>query len=198
MLKKCFNKNLSYGDELEGLNYLGVDFAFGDRVTNDESAFIGVRIIDDKKVVQSLTYKKGMSITEQFDYINHLHLMNNYDSCVMSKELYNYDFPYYLIWTGSNDTAAKITPDKEFQDKRHSISKTNMIKRLAVEFENGMITLPFKTIDDQSLTLKLCDELLTFALNDGKLVEVGIHADGPMALGMVLEKHNLNNFVLDW
>jgi len=207
-LRKCFDIERSYDDDtLKGDNkYLGVDFAFGDRVTNDSSAFAEIVIIDTKKLLNRLIYKKGMSITQQFDYIDQLHLLNNYDCCVMeensirsmSKELYHYDFPYYLIWTGSSDTAAKVTPEKEFQDKRHSISKTNMIKRLAVEFENQTIVLPYKTDADKELTLKLCDELLTFALQDGKIVEVGIHADAPIAIGMVLEKHNLNQFVMDW
>ena len=205
-LKACFDENISYGDEHKGTQYLGVDFAFGDRVTNDESAFLALTITDDYKVLNYLEYRRGMSITEQFVHINKQNAMHHYDCCVMeensirsmSKELYNYDFPYYLIWTGSSDTAAKMTPDKEFQDKRHTVSKTNMIKRLAVEFENTNIKLPYKTQEDKELTNKLCDELLTFALQDGKLVEVGIHADGPIALSMILEKHNLNNFILDW
>jgi len=205
-LKSCFDETLSYDEELEGSHYLGVDFAFGDRVTNDDSAFATMVIQDGTKILNGLIYRKGMSITEQFALIEQLHQKNQYDCCVMeensirsmSKELYRYEFPYYLIWTGNSDTAAKVTPDKEFQDKRHTVSKTNMIKRLAVEFENQKITLPYKNEEDKRLTDKLCDELLTFALNDGKLVEVGIHADGPIAIAMICEKHNLNNFVMDW
>ena len=116
----------------------------------------------------------------------------------MSKELYNYSFPYYLIWTGNSDTPGKIKDSPDFENKRHTVSKTNMIKRLAVEFENSNIMLPYKTDKDKELTNKLCGELLTFALQDGKLVEVGIHADGPIGLSMCLERYNDKNFILDW
>ena len=206
-LRGCFDKELSYGDveDYDSL-LLGVDFAFGDRVTNDSSSFCSVAFKDGKKILYGLEYRKGMSITEQFDYINSLNKEFSYDTVVMeensiksmSKELYHYDFQYYLIWTGNSDTAGKIKTDIEFDDKRHTVSKTNMIKRLAVEFENNTIVLPYKTEEDQEKTLRLCDELLTFALQDGKLVEVGVHADGPIALSMVLEKYNMSNFVMDW
>ena len=206
-LKKCFDTRISYNDKYEGDKFLGVDFAFGDRVTNDESAFIGVTQISGQKLISTLKYSKGMSITEQFEYIEELHKEHKYNTCVleensirsMSKELYNYKFPYYLIWTGSSDTIAKLKPDyREYDNKRHSVSKTNMIKRLATEFENETIILPYKTESDKELTNKLCDELLTFALQDGKLVEVGIHADGPIALAMACEKMNAEEVILDW
>ena len=206
-LKKCFDKNISYNDEYDGDKFLGVDFAFGDRVTNDESAFMGVIRVRDQKLVNTLKYSKGMSITEQFEYIEKLHQENKYVVCIleensirsMSKELYNYKFPYYLIWTGHSDTAAKLKPDyREYDKKRHTVSKTNMIKRLATELENEAIVLPYKTETDKVLTHKLCDELLTFALQDGKLVEVGIHADGPIALAMACEKMNAEEVILDW
>jgi hypothetical protein len=195
-IKKGFDETLSYGEVKEGhQRKMGVDFAFGDRATNDNSAFVGVEKREKYYLIQNTT-KKGMSITEQFDLIARYNSQYKYQEVIleensikgMSKELYNYDFNYYLIWTGANDPADKLKPSPDFEKKRHTVGKKNMILRLATMFENDMIVMPYKTEQDKEKTNRLAEELMTFALEDGKLVEVGVHADIPIALAMALER----------
>ena len=195
-IKRCFDENTSYGDVKGGVKYLGVDFAFGDRAVNDSTVFCATNSVNNKHLVFGLDWYKGLSITEQFDMIESSHKNNVYKEVVleensikgMSKELKNYKFPYYLVWTSGSDPASRLKDGPEFDDKRHTIGKKNFILRLATLFENEKIILPYKNDDDKAKSNRLAEELMTFALSDGKLVEVGIHADAPIALGMALER----------
>lgn len=198
-IRGCYDESRSYGEDLivdGNSRHLGCDFAFGDRVTNDKSAFVDVVGSDGIYSITHIDTYKGLSITEQFEIISKMHKDHNYDEVVMeensiksmSKNLYEYEFPYYLIWTGTTDTASKLKPDIEFGDRRHTVGKKAMILRLATQFENGTISIPYKTEADKKITNQLYEELTTFALNDGKLVEIGVHADIPIALGMALER----------
>ena len=195
-INKCKDESISYDDHKENVSYLGVDFAFGDRATNDNSVYAGITPKKNKYQLNRLDWYKGLSITEQFNILEELNEANNYKEIVleensikgMSKELKNYKFPYYLIWTGATDPATKLKETAEFEGKRHSVGKKNMILRLATLFENELIILPYKTDNDKIKTNKLAEELMTFALSDGKLVEVGIHADAPIAISMIMER----------
>jgi len=203
----CCDDSISYNEtySIKEYSYLGCDFAFGDRVTNDKSAFVGIIGLQGKKIINEIYTYKGVSITEQFEIIKNLYDANLYEEIIMeensiksmSTQIYNYNFPYYLIWTGSTDTANKLKPDIPFEAKRHTVGKRAMVLRMATEFENKIIRLPFKTDKDKEITNRLKDELLTFALNDGKLVEVGVHADIPIGLAMALERANDNNTIMD-
>ena len=185
---------------------MGCDFAFGDRVTNDNSAYVGLGQKDSKNTLISIDIYKGLSIIEQFDILDRMFKTGKYGEIVMeensiksmSKELYNYSFKYYLIWTGTVDPAAKHHGDREFDNKRHSVGKKSMILRLATLFENGNIIIPYKTDNDREKSNRLKEELMTFALDSGKLVEVGIHADVPIGLAMALERIGDNSgFIMD-
>ena len=195
-IKKSFDETKTYDDYKNGVSYLGCDFAFGDRTTNDASVFAGVTPIRDKYLLNRLDWHRGLSITEQFTILKELHDKNKYKEVIleensikgMSKEIKNYKFPYYLIWTAASDPATRFKESPEFEDKRHTVGKRNMITRLATLFENEKIIIPYKTEEDKIKSNKLADELMTFAISDGKLVEVGIHADAPIALSMVLER----------
>jgi hypothetical protein len=112
----------------------------------------------------------------------------------MSKELRNYSFPYTLFWTGATDSAAKQQLDPEFNNKRHTVGKTAMIKRLATQFENKRIRIPYKTDRDKVLASQIIDECSTYALQDGKLVEIGVHGDIPIALGYAIERAEMEKF----
>ena len=200
---KCCDENLSYGEDGKyDIKVQGVDFAFSDRITADKSAFVGIGKTEETYTVFQCFTKKGMSITEQFDYIEYLSGINNYDDNAleensirsMSKELKNYNFPYTLFWTGAADSAKRRTYEVEFDDKRHTIGKTSMIKRLATQFENGRIKLPFRTERDKEITNQVMDECSTYALQDGKLVEVGLHGDIPIALGYAIERCEMEVF----
>ena len=201
----CKRTNLSYGDPIEYEELkLGCDFAFGDRVTNDNSAFVGVASNDSKYILTQIIIRHGMTVTQQFEEIQQLNNKYKYTEIVMeensiksvSKDLINYDFDHYLIWTGSADPAAKKNMELDFTDKRHTVGKKAMILRLSAQFENKNIVLPYKTEEDKKTTDRLKEELMTFALDDGKLVEVGIHADIPIALAMAIERMNNNGDVI--
>ena len=197
------DETLSYNEDGKyEFKVQGVDFAFSDRVTADKSAFVGVgKTAENYTILQCFT-RQGMSITEQFDYIEYLSGINNYDDNAleensirsMSKELKNYNFSYTLFWTAAADGAAKRSYDLEFDNKRHTIGKTAMIKRLATQFENGRIKLPYATEADKTLSHQIIDECSTYALNDGKLVETGIHGDIPIALGYAIERCEMEVF----
>lgn len=205
-LKACMDTNLSY-EEAAKQDYIdkkmGVDFAFGDRAVNDKSAFVGVGK-KEKYTVFQIETRKGMSITEQFRLIEQYCSQYHYKEVVleensikgMSKELYNYSFNYYLIWTGAHDPADKLKPSPEFEKKRHTVGKKNMIMRLSTQFENNNIILPYKTDEDKIKTNMLVDELMTFALDDGKLVEVGKHADIPIGLAMAMERFDDDEVII--
>jgi len=205
-LRACCDENLSYEEAFNhkyDSRFQGVDFAFSDRVVADKSAFVGIGKDNDGYTVISVFVRKGMSTTEQFDYIEYLNGLGGYtDNALeensirsMSKELKNYNFPFTLFWTGSSDSAFKQNQvDPEFDGKRHTVGKTSMIKRLATQFENNRIRLPFKTDRDKVLSNMIMDECSTYALQDGKLVEVGVHGDIPVALGYALERAEMEKF----
>ena len=206
-IKDSFDHSLSYGDVKAGdQKKLGCDFAFGDRATNDNSAYCGVIKKDNKKYINELHYYKGLTIITQFNMLEEIYKKGKYDEVVMeensikslSADLHNYSMKYYLIWTGATDPPAKLKGDVNFNHKRHTVGKKSMILRLATEFENGNIILPYKTPEDQEKSNKLAEELMTFALDNGKLVEVGIHADGPIALSMALERMQDTGVIIDW
>ena len=77
------------------------------------------------------------------------------------------------------------------------LGKKSMILRMMTLFEEGDIMLPYKTERDKQLTDQLADELTTFALDGGKLVETGIHADISIALGMALERLYSGGTIID-
>jgi hypothetical protein len=195
-IKACYDNTISLEDKKQWETcYQGVDFAFSDRVTADKSAFVG--IAEDEgvfQIIQCIT-KKGLSITQQFDYIQQLHKENNYtmngleENSIrgMSKELFHYDFPYMLFWTGAADPSKRRKPDGDFEGKRFTVGKLAMIDRIATRFENGLIRIPYMTEHDKEVAHTITDELCTYARNDGKLVETGVHGDIPIALGYALE-----------
>ena len=196
-IKSCCDESLSYYSK-DKFDYkvMGVDFAFSDRITADKSAFVIIGKKDDYYVVIDCLTKQGMSITEQFDYIEYLSGTNNINDNAleensirsMSKELKNYNFPYTLFWTGANDAPYREQTDAEFKNKRHTIGKSSMIKRLATQFENKRIKLPYMTEKDKLISNSIIDECSTYALQDGKLIEIGVHGDIPIALGYAIER----------
>jgi len=212
-VKSCFDEDLSFQDRVKyNQKFLGVDFAFSDRVTADKSAFVGVGQVELCWDVFVCITKKGMSISEQFDYLEYLQGVEDFTDCAleensirsMSTELKSYKFPFTLFWTGSSDTAAKKQLDPDFEGKRHTVSKINMINRLATRFENnyesvrtneGMtLRIPYKTENDKKIAHQILDECCTYARQDGKLVEVGVHGDIPIALAYGFERAELERF----
>lgn len=202
---RCFDDSLSFDDGIPEHAILGADFAYSDRVSADKSAFVAVSK-GDMHTIHFCDTKKAMSISEQFNYLQYLHVTHKFSNLAleensirsMSKDLKGYNFPFTLFWTGNSDKPNTKTPDEYFQGKRHTVSKINMIKRLAVQFENRNIRIPYRTDEDKRIAHTILDECSSFALQDGKLVEVGVHPDIPIALAFAIEYKALNTFVLDW
>lgn len=204
-IKECFTDTLSFDDEYKwSERYLGVDFAFSDRATADKSAFVEIAKQDGLFFMTKCITKKGWSVVEQFEYIEDLHQQNDYKDVAleensirsMSKELNTYSFPYVLYWTGPNDAANKLRPDVDFQGRRKTVGKLSMIDRLATAFENKIIRIPYKEESDKAIAHQIMDELTTYARNDGKLVETGVHGDIPIALGYAMERCNVDEGVV--
>ncbi len=202
------NNTTNYSDKVQG-----VDFAFSDRVSADKSVFAGIGVNDDCKDLISYVSKKGMSIIEQFDYIEYLtgvydfrmNALEENSIRSMSKEIKRYKFPFTLFWTAGADKAAveKDWKQNEFDEKRHTIGKTAMITRLATMFENNFnsinegngytFRIPYKTPKDKEIAHTITEECCSFALQDGKLIETGVHPDGPIAIQLCNEELALHN-----
>jgi len=214
-VKSCFCEELSLFETPEkyDLKVMGVDFAFSDRIVADKSEFIGIGFKNDCYDIMSVFSKKGMSIIEQFDYITYLNGVFGFDDISMeensirsmSKELLNYNFKYTLFWTSANDAVKKEKDymDMEYEGKRHTIGKTSMIKRLATVFENNYnsiqqdgvykFRIPYKTDRDKEIAHSIMDECCSFALDDGKLIETGVHPDKPIAISLCFERFGLGD-----
>lgn len=201
--KMCLREDLSQEDLLSyefDIKVMGVDFAFSDRITADKSAFVGLGIKDDYKYLILSDTKKGLSITEQLNYIrfelqpkyefNYIGLEENSIKSI-SKDLSTYNLPLKLFWTGSKDQVDNFNPKEMINiNKSKTVGKINLIMRMSTEFENARIIIPYKTEEDKLRFSSLEAELITFALQDGKLVEGGVHSDLGIALGYAIELSN--------
>lgn len=196
---QCLDEELSSEEARKlgfGISALGVDFAFGDRVTNDKSAFIGVGDYNDKFVVTLISTKRGMSALEQLDYIRdglqrahkftYVGLEENSIKSV-SKNIDAWGLPVKLFWTSASDPANRLKPEPDFGAKRYTVGKNNMIHRLASAFQTGKFVIPYKTQEDKMRAQELISECTSYSLQDGKLVEATVHPDIPIALGYALE-----------
>ena len=212
-IKQCFDETISI-PEAQKLQYsskvMGADFAFSDRITADKSAYCSLGLYDCKKVLFHCETFKGLSVTEQMGHIeNVLHKRFKYDGIgleensikAISKDLIKSPLPFTLFWTGANDPAEKKTGynDYEFQGKRHTVGKINLIMRLGTAFENSEFRIPYKTDQDKKIAHDILSECTSYALADGKLVEASVHPDIPIGLGYALELMNgMNEVLIDW
>jgi len=203
-VRACFRPDLS-SQECQAMQYsstaLGVDFAFSDRITADESAFVSVGCKDDFYYIFDCCKKKGMSVGEQMIMIKTiLHKKYRYNTIAVeensiravSKDLSKHNLPFKLFWTAAKDPAKKQTQDRNFVHKRYTVGKFNLIQRLATQFENGRIIIPYKTEADQLIAEVILAECTSYALSDGKIVEAGVHPDIPIGLGYALESLTMN------
>lgn len=208
-VKQCFDETLSFFDQVKlySMKYQGVDFAFSDRLVADKSVYLGIGVTNENVYeIFQCVIKKGLTITQQFDYINMIQQTVQYDDNAleensirsMSNELMKYNFPYTLFWTAAADGAKKEKYDKEFTGKRHTVGKLAMINRLATQFENNNIRIPYKTERDKEIAHMIMDECTTYARQDGKLVETGVHGDIPIALGYAIERAEMDKFEFDY
>ena len=204
-IEACYDYNLSFVESAKlpfAKKNMGADFAFSDRISADNSAFVSVGVYNNKKYIFHCETFHGLSVIEQLDYIKDiLYVKHKYDQIgleensirSMTKELLNHRLPFILFWTGANDPAQKEKEykDREFKGKRHTVGKTNLIMRLATAFENNEFVIPYKTDYDKEIAHEIMNECISFALAGGKLVEAGIHPDIPIGLGYALELTNM-------
>jgi hypothetical protein len=209
-ITQCFREDISAQDiantDFE-LKTLGVDFAFSDRVKADESAFLGLGKKDDFFYLLGSRKEKGLSAHEQLKIIQQeLHPRENYDQIGLeensiksiSKDIGQWNLPITLFWTASADPAKRLKPGYDWNEKRHTVGKINLIMRLATAFENNRFIIPYKTEEDKQTADRILAECTSYALSDGKLVEGGIHPDIPIAMGYALELINNSPVIIDF
>lgn len=170
----------------------GVDFAFSERLTADKSAFVSLGASNGKFYVLWNETKKGLSASQQLDYIrlawnttirhDWIGLEENSIKAV-SKDLDQYNLPLKLFWTSQRDPKKVNMNDM----RRMTVGKINLIERLGVAFEHQRFVIPYKTDDDKRRAHALLTECTSFARMNGKLVESSVHPDIPIALGYALE-----------
>jgi len=110
------------------------------------------------------------------DKLRELHAIYDYDVMTLeensimaiSREIQNLGLPIKMLRTGSRDTDV-------------SISKTNAILRMTTWFENNQVIIPYGTDEAKEKYQMLEQEFLSFALEDGKIIEIGVHPDIPIA-----------------
>jgi len=212
-VEQCFDETLSYEDTRQmtfSFKTLGCDFAFSDRVTADTSPFIGLGSTgeDDKFYMINCNIYKGLSITSQMKIIKDvLYEKFQYDQIgleensikAISKDIHQWNLPITLFWTAASDPAARLKPDYDWSEKRHTVGKLNLIMRLATAFENNRLVIPYKTESDKAAADQILAECTSFALSEGRLVEAGVHPDIPIAMGYALELINqANKVVIDF
>jgi hypothetical protein len=203
-LRRCYDEELDYAHSPEsGISnyYLGVDFAFSDRITADNSVFAIIGEVKEKDEhsgqvkkkfrIVDLIMKKGLSVLEQMDYIKSLHALYHFrmigleDNSIkaVSKHVSSYNFPFKLF-----HTSAKDPKDESMIYKRYeTIGKRNLILRLGNMFEQANMIIPYHTDETRILTERLLAECISFAQEEEKLVEIGIHPDIPIALAYAIE-----------
>jgi hypothetical protein len=170
----------------------GVDFAFSEKLTADKSSFITLGRVDGKNYVLWNETRRGMSASQQMDYIvqgwnsvirhDWIGLEENSIKAV-SKDLDQYNLPLKLFWTSARDPKKEKLTDM----RRQTVGKINLIERLGVAFEHHRFVIPYKTDEDKIRAHAILQECTSFARMNGKLVEGGVHPDIPIALGYALE-----------
>lgn len=197
-IENCFREDLSHTDVLEmnfELKTMGVDFAFSDRITADESAFCGLGVKDGFCYLLHSQKERGLSVDEQMRILkNEIQVKYNFDKIgleensikAISKDINQWKLPITLFWTSASDPAEK-KKETFYENKRYTVGKINLIMRLGTAFENKRFIIPYKTEQDKAIAHEILSECVSYALQDGKLVESGIHPDIPIGLGYALE-----------
>jgi hypothetical protein len=178
--------------------YLGVDFAFSDRILADKSVFWSWAEIEldgkTKYLLLDVETKKGWSGQEQMDYINELHKTYHYDLIALEENSIKAiskniktdygNLPIKRFWTGTNDEKQETTDKyKEYT----TVGKRNLILRLGTSLENKEIILPYKSKEARDKVEQFKLECVSFAQEEGKLTEIGVHPDMPIAAAYGLE-----------
>ena len=179
--------------------YLGVDFAFSDRKTADRSAFVIIAEIRKEnktyyRILDIIT-RKGMSAMEQFKFIQELHSVYKFDLIAVEensikavvKEIKTLNLPIKRFWTGSHDEKEEMYKGKKRKKEFTTVSKRNLILRLGTAFEQRQIEIPTMSHEAKTKFEELRQECISFAQEEDKLIEIGVHPDIPIALAYAME-----------
>jgi len=165
-----------YGFEVTSI-MCGADFAFSERKSANYSVFLTLaRLTDGRLLLCDFFRKKGMTGQQQIDKLRELHSAYDYDVMALeensimaiSRDIKNIGLPIKTLRTGTRDTDV-------------SISKTNAILRMTTWFENNQVVIPYASEEAKEKYELLEQEFLSFALEDGKITEIGVHPDIPIA-----------------
>jgi len=168
--------------------YITVDFAFSDRKTADHfvATYYGMR--HGKRYRLGYIRKKGWSSGQQMAALEEMHeylnaTMHGYEENSIrsiTKDLAGYKMPVKLFWMSGSDAAHKKKGDPEYAKKRHTIGKIPSIERLDAAYENQLFVIPYKTEADKHYADLEMEECISWATEEGKLIEVGRHPDIPI------------------
>ena len=169
-------KELSqYGFEISFVA-CGADFAFSERKTANYSVFLTLAKLNDGRLLLCDYFRaQGLTGQQQVDKLRELHAVYNYDTMALeensimaiSRDLKTIGLPIKLLRTGSRDT-------------ENTISKTNAILRMTTWFENNQVIIPYASDEAKEKYDLLEQEFLSFALENGKIIEIGVHPDIPI------------------
>ncbi len=194
-IESAFDENLSINDIDYDELYMGVDFAFSDAVNADQTAFVevAVKYNSDGTVknmyLMNIEWKQGLSINQHWQKIQAKYDVNKHEMIFLEensikgsiKDLREIKLPFYMFWMGNRDSQQ----EKQSHFRSRTISKINAINRLAVSFEFGKWVIPYKTEREQIIANRFMNELTSWALEEDKLVEYGIHPDAPIGAIMI-------------
>jgi len=197
-VEQCFDHELSISDVEYDEIYLGVDFAFSDRVAADQSAFgdIGVNYHPNGQVkeliLMNMEWAKGLSLNKHWEKIERKYKMNKHELVVLEEnsikgsveDIRQLNIPFKFFWLGARDPKST---EKQSTFKSKTIGKINAINRLAVSFEYKKWVIPYKTDREQAIANRVLNELTSWGLVDGKLAEFGVHPDAPIPMILVNE-----------
>lgn len=183
----------SYGFQTT-LVLCGADFAFSERKSANYSVYLTLARLNDGRFLMCDFFRgKGLTGQQQVDRLRELHRAYDYDSMALeensimaiSKDIQGIGLPIKLLRTGSRDTDI-------------SISKTNSILRMTTWFENNQVIIPYASEEAKEKYELLEQEFLSFALENGKIIEIGVHPDIPIAFvyaGEAAKKSASSGFV---
>lgn len=175
--------------------FVTTDFAFSDRTTADWTVMSYYGLKRERLYRLGYIRGKGWSTNEQFEIMKSLKdylgvsmfgLEENSIKGVV-KDIKHLNLPIKLFWMGAQDKAPSYKPEVSFSDKRWVIGKIMGIERLDASYENQKFVIPYKSEMDKNHAEMEIEEATSWALDEGRIVEIGRHPDIPITAMLVNE-----------
>lgn len=201
--KLVFIRNRAHYDTV----IVGADFSFGDteygRGGGDWFAAVVLGVRGEKKYLLNIYRRNDLSAVEQLQYLKELNAVFRFDVVslefnsirALAKNLIDLHLPLKLYNMGNVDEKDKKKPDFS---RVISLSKRNMILRQGVQLENQLVVLPYGDEVCKEAVDLYSREVTSWALEEDKIVELGVHPDVPVAFGLALEAAGETAFIIDW